>query len=285
MISVEKPSEMWYNYYYIFKGVINLSRKVLVFLYITIIVVALSVIAIVMILTPKGNNFNNDVTNSFGDGVSVERENPIAVTQNTTRLAQTNPADDDYLKDIVFIGDSRTVALQFNGIDVSQIFAENGLTHEQALTQEVVWLNDSKLTTIEEAVTATAPNIAIINFGINGAAWMDNNTFITGYERFLDSMLEASPVTIFIIEGIMPVSAEYELREDGILNSRIDELNEELYNLAKRKGVFYLATNEALKGENSNSLNDGYSSDGLHYNSDAYAIILDYIKSHAIYRK
>lgn len=273
-----------------------MSKIVQVFLYITIIVVSLSIIGIVILLMPDctkcgqpfhlGDCEQVGMEFTFGDDGDKEeiRVNPIKVSQNTTRLVQTNPADDDYIEKITFIGDSRTVALTLHGIDERRVFAANSLTHEQALTYEVVSLNDETTVTIEEAVLATAPDIAIINFGINGAAWMDNETFITGYRNFLDTLLLASPSTIFVIESILPVSANYELREDGISNERIDELNDLLYDLAVKRGVFYLASNEALKGDN-NALNPLYDNDGLHFSSAAYVELLNYIKTHAIYRE
>lgn len=271
-----------------------MSKKIRVMLHITTIVIALSVAAIAFILMPVceycGSKFcfnTCDQTGGIIGGVNTssgKRENSPETNQNTTRLVETPVVDSDYLDSIAFIGDSRTVALQFFDISESQIFAENSLTHQQALTKNIVRLSDEKYATIEEAVKVTAPEILLINFGINGAAWMPDEEFITTYEEFIDQMLSASPSSIIVIESILPVSVDYENRSDGIKNERIDELNELLYELAKDKGLYYMATNEALKGDN-NALDPAYNSDGLHYNEAAYDVILNYVKNHAVYKK
>lgn len=270
-----------------------MSKKIRVMLHITTIVIALSVAAIAFMLMPVCDFCQSKFC--FGtcqreidlDGVKTEsgqRENPPKTNQNTTRLKETTTQGDDYLSNITFIGDSRTVALEFFDIPKSQIFAENSLTHQQALTKNVVGLSDDKFTTIEEAVISTAPDIMIINFGINGAAWMPDEEFITTYEEFIDKMLAASPSSIIVIESILPVSIDYENRSDGIKNERIDELNSLLYELAKDKGLYYMASNEALKTDN-NTLNPEYSADGLHFNNKAYEVLLNYFKTHAIIRQ
>lgn len=268
-----------------------LSKKVQKFLYITIIVVTLSLSAILYMLTPPCPYCHSKFC--FGrctieydiDNPNKVRKNAPKTNQNTTRLCETEAADDDYINKLVFVGDSRTVALQTYGIPVENIFAENGLNHEQALIKEVVRLDEKKLTTIKDAVKVTAPDIMIVNFGINGAAYMPVDSFMEGYEKLIDELLDASPSSVVVLESIMPVSLAYEQTENGCSNEKIDELNDEIYNMAKRKGLYYLATNEVLKNSSNDLISSYHRGDGIHYNSKAYDKILEYIRTHAIYRK
>lgn len=271
-----------------------MSRKIQVVLHVLIIVVALSLTGLMLYMMPEcsfcGEKFCFGRCTPENDGFNVTsspitEDTPLPKTnQNTTRLVETENAGDDYIKKIAFIGDSRTVAYEFYGIDKSQIFAENSLTHIQALTKNVVQLNENKYTTIEEAIQVTAPDIMLINFGINGAGWLPDDEFKTTYEELLDKLTSASPSSIVIIESILPVSLDYENRTDGMSNERIDELNDLLYEIAKQRGYYYMAANEALKGK-SNALDPQYSGDGLHFNDRAYEVLLEYIRTHAVVRQ
>lgn len=267
-----------------------MAKKVQMMCYVTIIVVALSLSVVLFMITPACSNCGSKVC--FGrctivydiDNPNKVRENAPATNQNTTRLVETERADESYLENITFIGDSRTVGLQLYGVPLEKIFADDGLNHEQALTKEVVRLTENKWTTIKEAVLMTAPDIMIVNFGINGAAYMPVDTFIAGYEELIDELLEASPSSIFVIEAIMPVSLSYEQSDGGCTNEKIDSLNDAIYKMAKDKGLYYLATNEAMKNENNDLVNTYHSGDGIHYNKEAYEAIIEYILTHEIRR-
>ena len=60
-----------------------------------------------------------------------------------TTLAYTGEMDENYLDDVYFIGDSRTVGLVRAGMPEDHLFAETGMCHEDALTKRVVILDDT----------------------------------------------------------------------------------------------------------------------------------------------
>jgi hypothetical protein len=205
--------------------------------------------------------------------------------QPSTLLQTTQRADESYLNKLIFVGDSRTVALKTHGdIPEEQILAENGLNHEQAMTQKVVKLQDYKSVSIPDAVEVLAPSIMIVNFGVNGIGWMPLDDFMESYEKFIDELMTRSPNSIIVIEAIFPVSTNYD-GTNNITNEKIDQANERLYELAKKKGLYYMATNEVLKNEY-NAMDSKYDSgDGLHYNKLAYDVIIDYFLTHTIIKK
>ena len=72
--------------------------------------------------------------------------------------------DENYLDDVYFIGDSRTVGLVRAGMPEDHLFAETGMCHEDALTKRVVILDDTAYLTIPDALQIVAPKIAVVNF-------------------------------------------------------------------------------------------------------------------------
>ena len=144
----------------------------------------------------------------------------------------TGETDENYLDDVYFIGDSRTVGLVRAGMPEDHLFAETGMCHEDALTKRVVILDDTAYLTIPDALQIVAPKIAVVNFGINGIGFMDEDAFIDEYRTMMQAFQKMSPETVFIIESILPVSSSYE-STSGVTNEKIDEMNLRLCALAE----------------------------------------------------
>lgn len=198
-----------------------------------------------------------------------------------TTLAYTGEMDENYLDDVYFIGDSRTVGSYAPECRRIICLQRPGMCHEDALTKRVVILDDTAYLTIPDALQIVAPKIAVVNFGINGIGFMDEDAFIDEYRTMMQAFQKMSPETVFIIESILPVSSSYE-STSGVTNEKIDEMNLRLCALAEELGCYYLASDTVMKDENNDLLriyNDG---DGLHYNEKGYEAILTCVKTHVV---
>lgn len=198
-------------------------------------------------------------------------------------LSATARADDAYLEETVFVGDSRVNGMLYAGvIEEENAFAYNGLSHSGALTKQFVDLGTGRKLTVAQALGVRKPQRAVIAFGINGIAWIGEASFIEGYEKLLDAMTEQSPDTTFIIQSILPVSAAKEQEDSRYANEKIDRYNQLLQQLAEEKGMYYLNTAEALKNADG-ALDARYDrGDGLHFSNAASDAIIDYFMTHAV---
>lgn len=198
------------------------------------------------------------------------------------RLKTTPRADSSYLEETVFIGDSRINGIRYAGaIPSENAFAYNGLSHTGAMTKRFLDLGTGGELTIPEAIGVRKPAYAVVAFGINGIAWIGENSFIQGYEELLDALQKASPGTVFIIQSILPVSASKEQSDSRYANEKIDRYNERLQKLAEEKGLYYLHTAEALK-DGAGALAAAYDrGDGLHFSAAASGAIVEYFMTHA----
>ncbi len=271
-----------------------MSKKVKAMMYITIMIIALSVTSILILITEPCEYchrkfcFGNCliVYDDDGNVTQGKVKSKYKTNQNSTRLAETERAPQSYLDNIIFVGDSRTVALRVHAnIKPENIFAEDGLNHEAALTKKVVKIQKYKTVSIPEAVEITVPSIMVVNFGINGMAWMSVDKFIEGYEKLIDELISKSPSSIIVVEAILPVSLGYEQTANGISNEKIDQANNALYEMAKQKGLYYMGTDEVMKNENNDLIASYHNGDGLHYNKQAYEAITEYMLTHAIIKK
>jgi len=231
--------------------------------------------------------FNIDlITNYFGSNPTGISRNPFQWKWNNQN--NNNPSDEifeEYIKDTVFIGDSRTVGLyQYRYINPENVYAKNGQNHQGARYEKIVDLGTGKLLTVAEAVGVRKPKRVIVSYGVNGVAFMSQNTFMEQYSYFIDDLRNASPASTIIIQSILPVSNYYQKYVDSRLNNdQIDLYNSLLKQLAKEKGCSFLDTAGLFKDSN-NSLASEYDiGDGLHLSRAAYEVFLQYLDQHRIY--
>lgn len=208
---------------------------------------------------------------------------PAFVPAQETLLAETPRADDSYLDDLLFLGDSRTVGMVEMGlIDESNAMAIIGLSHTQALTEEFYDEDDGCYYTIEEKVTYRRPDKIMVSFGVNGVAFMSEDEFMDDYEELIDLLRESSPNSAIIIQSILPVGSIQEENDPHLTNERINHYNILLYDLAKDKGVYFLDSSGCLMDENGYLSSEYDSGDGLHFNKEADEVLMDYILTHAV---
>lgn len=224
-------------------------------------------------------------SSSAGTTTTAKPTQPATTAKpaSPTLLQETAKAGDDYLEGTIFVGDSRV-----NGMVGAKVlpranaFAYNGLCHANADTKKFVDLGDGKIRTIPEALGVRKPERVVVEFGINGIAWIGEKSFIASYEELLDAMVKQSPDTTYIIQSILPVSAAKESSDSRYANEKIDRYNALLLELAEKKGMYYLNAAEALKNS-SGSLDSRFDSgDGLHFSSAASQELLDYFLTHTI---
>lgn len=227
------------------------------------------------------NNLSG-LAQSISNGFHDNRTSDSKQKTQETVLKQTPRADDVYLAGTLFVGDSRTNGLKATGeIDEGNIVASDGMSHSSAVTQRVID-RGSRLVTIPEAVSEIKPSRMVVNFGINGIAWLNEEQFISDYETLLTALEESSPDSVIIIESILPVSASKERSEPRMANSKIDRYNELLRELAQKRGHYYLNSASALKDADGNMATEYDSGDGLHFNSDGSKEILNQVLTHAV---
>lgn len=196
-----------------------------------------------------------------------------------------NQTFEEYLNDTIFIGDSRTNGMANYGfVPRERVYAIDGANHQAARTQRFLILSSTgaKLT-IAEAIGIVKPARMVVSFGINGVAFMGEETFMDEYAAFLDELKAASPDTILIVQSILPVSSSLEADDPRMANSIIDAYNQKLQALTLEKGGRWLDTAGLLKNS-WGSLDAAYDAgDGLHFNQQAYETLVAYYDSNRFY--
>jgi|GEM_PF-233916 Lysophospholipase L1 and related esterases len=205
-----------------------------------------------------------------------------------TVLTTTDDMGDSYLDDIVFLGDSLTYGLKVYGMlddgrDTKQVWVpSNGtLLLNNVADAKIVYPDTGSEITVSQAIAAKKPTKLIISLGINGISYLDEDGFIAQLTSLINEVKKDSPDTVIILQSMFPIATTYEY-QGSINNNKICHGNYWMAKAASENGVYFLNTAEALVGKDGFLAEDMQSGDGLHINTTAYNIVLNYIRTHGI---
>ncbi len=213
---------------------------------------------------------------------AVEDGDGAAKTYDYSQPVPQSPAvDDSYFNDAVFIGDSRTQGLiTATGLYNTMSFTHQGLTVDTAFKDLIVEI-DGQYYTAVDALSHTQFSKVYIMLGINETGWIYSSKFIEGYGRIIDAVRSANPDAQIYIQEILPVSNSVSNSHDYIKNSKIDEYNQLLQQLALEKQVYFIDT-AASVAEADGSLPEDAAVDGIHLKNSYCQQWLDYLKTHTV---
>jgi len=196
-------------------------------------------------------------------------------------IKYTEDAGIEYQSKLYFVGDSTTYHFHKGGIALDHIFVPESLTLMLSSDITTITVGSSGLT-IAESIKDSEAEYVILTIGVNGADGFTEKQYKTYYNKLLDAINEASPNTKIIIQSVFPVTKWYSDQNKGITNKGIDRLNVWLKEIALERDLPYLDTQSVLKNT-SGALKDEYENgDGVHMTKEAYTVILEYIRTHAI---
>ena len=215
----------------------------------------------------------------------MKGDDPIDAKYADTVLAETADMGEDYLKDIVFIGDSRTVGYKAYGVlpdgtKTLQVWARESFQLTKYKSAKFTFPDDGSEKTIEQALAVKKPKIVIIELGLNSVSYLSKTKFEQAYGGLIDAIKAASPETKIICNSMYGVSRSYK-KQDQINNTKIYTSNKWLMEVAYQKGVKYLNTASVLRDADGYLPENYQSGDGLHLKTAGYRVVLDYIRTHA----
>lgn len=233
----------------------------------------------------SGGCAGSDSTES-GSQSDTSALSPSPVPDSVT-LPETADAGQAYQDKLTFLGDSLTAHLVSRGVltdgqNTKQVWRtkDNMLNLDSPITSAKINLpGTDRYVTIAEAAAELKPEIHIITLGTDyGVSYLVETDFKAYYTKLVRAIQEASPNTVILLQSIFPVTAGCKV----LSNEKIDRANGWVKAVAAENNCRYLDTQSVLKDEN-NCLRDSLciSEDGIHLNTEAYRLILSYIRTHA----
>ncbi len=183
----------------------------------------------------------------------------------------------EYLKDALFIGDSRTSTLyEYAKWEETDFFVKYGMS---------VWnLAESKMNDklLSDVLTEKKYDKIYIMLGINELGTGTPDSFYEQYKRVVDEIRYRQPEAVIFIQSIMHVSQEKDEENTYINNAEIDIRNEKIKQIADNVNIFYLNVNEAVDDPENGKLNSEYSFDGVHLEAKYIYLWQEYLLNHGI---
>ncbi len=207
----------------------------------------------------------------------------------TARLTETADAGRAYLDRIVFLGECTTYGIGYyyrHGYTelcpASQVWTpkEGYMYLSKHATTLISYPQTGEQLSIPDCARRARPEILIITLGLNGFGAFTETSYKEAYRSLVLSIREASPNTEVILNTIYPVADSYEYQAT-INNEKIAVFNGWIESLAEELGCRFLNGFEALAadGKLPENLQNG---DGLHLAGEAYAKVMQYIRTHAL---
>ena len=227
--------------------------------------------------------FPTEDTNPGDQGGPTEPPADDGVT-----LAATPDAGIAYQDKIIFVGDSLTAHLINRGVltggqATQQVWrCENNMMNlnSEVVNAKIIYPATGEKMTIAQAAAKAKPEIMIITLGTDyGVSYLSESDFKACYTELIQGIKKASPKTTIILQSIFPVTATC----TNLNNPKIDTCNTWVKAVAAENDCYYLNTQTVLKDAN-NCLKTEYcnSTDGIHMGKNAYEVILQYIRTHAV---
>lgn len=197
-------------------------------------------------------------------------------------VPETEPVEDTYFDDAVFLGDSRTEGLfLYSGLKHGHAYTAVGATVESVFTKKNWETESGEKIPLLDAVAAQDCGKIYIMLGINELGWTKTSTFHDQYAKLIDRLREDHPGARVVLQSIPPVSAKQDAKQTYVNNERILVYNEAIRALAEEKECFFLDVAECLTGGDG-VLPVKQTTDGIHFNVSGCGTWLNYLRTHSL---
>lgn len=199
----------------------------------------------------------------------------------TKPVSVSNPEDDGWFKDAVFIGDSRMAGIMKAAkFEYCANLSHEGLTVADVFTKANIELNGGYYTVADALSQLGSFGKCYIMMGLNELGWYDLSQFTDYYADLVELVKETHPEAQIYVIGIMPVGKAATESADYLNNERVQMFNEEILKMTQEEQVYYIDGFAALQVDG--GLPDAASPDGIHMEPGYCKMLTDYLKSHTV---
>ena len=230
------------------------------------------------------NTVLSEPESSEPESSAVQPQDEPALNYDFTQpVPETEPVEDSYFSDALFIGDSRTQGfILYSGLSNTTSYADRGLSVDKVFTDTVISENGGDYTVADALAHHQGEfNKVYLMFGINELGWSYPQIFQDRYREVVATVRESQPEAIIYVQSILPVSREKSTGSDIYNMERVNLFNGLLKELAAEEEVCYLDVSSGVADEEG-YLPDDASTDGVHLNKTYCVKWLDYLKTHAL---
>ena len=199
-------------------------------------------------------------------------------------VPESEPVDNSYFEDAVFIGDSRTDGFMlYSGIGCGTNLTSNGLSIFEVTEKRAFTIDGTKYTLLD-ALGRQQYGKVYISLGINELGYYDDQGFYEAYCQTIDLIRQCQPHAVIYIQGLIPLNEDVIAQTGGASYLKNDHLliyNDLMKQVAEEKQVAFLDLNPYFAGEDG-QLPAEASTDGIHLRKAYCEQWLEYLKAHTV---
>lgn len=226
---------------------------------------------------------NNDVNNNKtieSNILNIETEKKeVSEVKNVVNTANDKNSSVKFDEKIAFIGDSRTQGFViYNGLKKVQDYSYIGLTVDTAISKKFVKTsNGEKITLLQDMKGRNIEKVYIM-LGVNELGWSYPQVFKSKYKELIDKIREVNLNCEIYVQSIIPVTKTRDKSDKYFNNTRIEQYNKLVKEVATEKNVKYLNVKSALVNSEG-YLPEETSPDGIHIGKSYCEKWLAYLKN------
>lgn len=199
-------------------------------------------------------------------------------------VPESEPVEEAYFADAVFIGDSRTDGFRiFSGLTQGDYLVKTGLSVFK-VEKDQVKVEGQKMT-VAEALARKRYGKVYVCLGLNELGMGDDQGYYDHYAAFLDTIRAIQPEAVVYVQLLIPVN-EQKCAEKGtadyVNNAQIAVYNGLLRQLAQDKRVFLTDPAQAIVDPATGQPPYDAVADGVHFQKEPYQQWLEYLKRHTV---
>ena len=222
------------------------------------------------------NNLNK--INSKNETIEENNDKHEDKKEETTINKSTNVKFDET---VAFIGDSRTQGfIMYNGLKNVQDYSYVGLMVDTAVSKKFVKTsNGEKITLLEDMKGKNIKRVYIM-LGVNELGWSYPQVFKSKYKELIKEIKKIKPNAQIYVQSIIPVTKSRDKSDKYFNNTRIEQYNKLVKEVASEENVEYLNVQSALVNSES-YLPEETSPDGIHIGKSYCEKWLEYLKNNS----
>ena len=199
-------------------------------------------------------------------------------SEETTPKKSTNVKFDET---VAFIGDSRTQGfIMYNGLKDVQDYSYVGLMVDTAISKKFVKTSKGEKITLLEDMKGKNIKRVYIMLGVNELGWSYPQVFKSKYKELIKEIRKIKPDAQIYVQSIIPVTKSRDKSDKYFNNTRIEQYNKLVKEVALEENVEYLDVQSALTNSEG-YLPEETSPDGIHIGKSYCEKWLEYLKNNS----
>ena len=227
-------------------------------------------------------NSKNEIIEENNDKHEDKKEENNDIEENkkeeTTINKSTNVKFDET---VAFIGDSRTQGfIMYNGLKDVQDYSYVGLMVDTAVSKKFVKTSNGEKITLLEDMKGKSIKRVYIMLGVNELGWSYPQVFKSKYKELIKEIKKIKPNAQIYVQSIIPVTKSRDKSDKYFNNTRIEQYNKLVKEVASEENVEYLNVQSALVNSEG-YLPEETSPDGIHIGKSYCEKWLEYLKNNS----